>query len=128
MRRRLREVRSARDGRLLELGALVFELHRHERRDSKLLEAGVARVAALDDEERALATALAIPQGLPALARPSGEAPGRTAESPARAELARPGATGAERVGLERSAGERDTRFAAEPERPTSPKNAAAER
>lgn len=67
MRRRLREVRRARDGRLLELGALVFELHRRERRDPKLLEQGVARVASLDVEERALATALGTLAELPAL-------------------------------------------------------------
>jgi hypothetical protein len=62
MRRRLRAVRHDRDARLLELGALVFELRRRERDAPALVEVAVQRVQALDEEERALVTAVAGPE------------------------------------------------------------------
>lgn len=62
MRRRLRAVRRDRDARLLELGALVFELRRRERDAPALVEVAVQRVQALDEEERALVAAVAGPE------------------------------------------------------------------
>jgi hypothetical protein len=58
MRRRLRAVRAARDRSMLELGALVFEMHRRDRHDARLVQSGVERVAGWDAEERALSAAL----------------------------------------------------------------------
>ncbi|MGI8845411.1 MAG: hypothetical protein ACR2HC_04440, partial [Thermoleophilaceae bacterium] len=58
MRRRLRRQRSVREALLLDLGALVFELHRHGRREPELLQAKAAELTAVDDEVRALAEAL----------------------------------------------------------------------
>lgn len=155
MRRRLRVVRRARDGRLLELGALVFELHRRERRDPKLLEEGVARVAALDVEERALAAALGTLSELPALASAAGcrtcgaglpegarfcvecgaptslDTPaGRPAQAPTtsapRPELRRPEQPASAAVAIESPPVERDTRSAST--RADRSANVAAER
>lgn len=156
MRRRLRVVRRARDGRLLELGALVFELHRRERRDPRLLDQGVARVAALDVEERALAAALGTLSELPALAPAAGcrtcgaalpesarfcvecgaptslDTPAltRPAQAPTtsapRPELTRPERPASEPVAVESPPVERDTRSASRGEDRSA--NVAAER
>ena len=58
MRRRLRRQRQMREALLLDLGALVFELHRHGRREPELLQAKAAELSAVDEEVRALAEAL----------------------------------------------------------------------
>ena len=58
MRRRLREQRRMREALLLDLGALVFELHRQGRREPELLQAKAAELSAVDQEVRALARAL----------------------------------------------------------------------
>ena len=58
MRRRLRRQRQMREALLLDLGALVFELHRHGRREPELLQAKAAELSAVDKEVRALADAL----------------------------------------------------------------------
>jgi hypothetical protein len=58
MRRRLRRQRQMREALLLDLGALVFELHRHGRREPELLQAKAAELTAVDEEVRALADAL----------------------------------------------------------------------
>ncbi|MGI8596196.1 MAG: hypothetical protein ACR2LY_02790 [Thermoleophilaceae bacterium] len=58
MRRRARRLRRSREVLLLELGALVFESERRGRRDPNLVSAKVERLRAVDDEARALSTAL----------------------------------------------------------------------
>ena len=58
MRRRLRRQERVREALLLDLGALVWELHREGRREPELLQAKAAELAAVDDEVRALAEAL----------------------------------------------------------------------
>src|SRR3954467_1062350 len=58
MRRRLRRQQRIREALLLDLGALVFELHRQGRREPELLQAKAAEVSAVDNEVRALAEAL----------------------------------------------------------------------
>ena len=58
MRRRLRRQQRVREALLLDLGALVYELHRHGRREPELLQAKAAELSAVDDEVRALAEAL----------------------------------------------------------------------
>lgn len=58
MRRRLREQRRMREALLLDLGALVFELQRQGRREPELLQAKAAELTAVDNEVRALASAL----------------------------------------------------------------------
>ena len=58
MRRRLRQQQRIREALLLDLGALVFELHRQGRREPELLQAKAAEVSAVDNEVRALAEAL----------------------------------------------------------------------
>jgi len=58
MRRRLRQQRSVREALLLDLGALVFELHRHGRREPELLQAKAAELTGVDVEVRALSQAL----------------------------------------------------------------------
>jgi hypothetical protein len=58
MRRRLREQKRMREALLLDLGALVFELQRHGRREPELLQAKAAELSAVDNEVRALANAL----------------------------------------------------------------------
>src|SRR2546423_15091814 len=58
MRRRLRHQQRIREALLLDLGALVFELHRQGRREPELLQAKAAELSAVDDEVRALAAAL----------------------------------------------------------------------
>src|SRR3954463_11882360 len=58
MRRRLRQQRRVREALLLDLGALVFELHRHGRREPGRRQAKAAELGAVDAEVRALADAL----------------------------------------------------------------------
>jgi hypothetical protein len=58
MRRRARQLRRRREAMLLELGALLFEMHRRDRHEPELLDRKLAEIRALDDEERALAAAL----------------------------------------------------------------------
>jgi hypothetical protein len=59
MRRRLRERRRAREAMLLDLGALVYELHRQGRRAPELLQQKAAELTLVDDEVRELEDALA---------------------------------------------------------------------
>ena len=58
MRRRLRRLHRTRDALLLELGALVLELHRQGRQDSELVQRKTEELRAIDDEARGLARAL----------------------------------------------------------------------
>src|ERR671930_495156 len=58
MRRRLRRQQRVREALLLDLGALVYELHRQGRREPELLQAKAAELSAVDDEVRGLAEAL----------------------------------------------------------------------
>src|SRR3954467_8947868 len=58
MRKRPRPPQRARGARLLDLGALVYELHRQGRREPELLQAKAAELSAVDNEVRALAEAL----------------------------------------------------------------------
>ena len=58
MRRRLRQQKRMREALLLDLGALVYELHRHGRREPELLQAKAAELTAVDQEVRGLAEAL----------------------------------------------------------------------
>lgn len=64
MRRRLRRQRRMREALLLDLGAIVFELHRQGRREPELLQAKAAELKAIDDEVRALADALDAGEGM----------------------------------------------------------------
>ena len=64
MRRRLRRQRRMREALLLDLGAIVFELHRQGRREPELLQAKAAELKAVDDEVRALADALDTGEGM----------------------------------------------------------------
>jgi hypothetical protein len=70
MRRRLRRQQRIREALLLDLGALVFELHRHGRREPELLQAKAAELTTVDEEIRALATALEVGDELPQLVAP----------------------------------------------------------
>ena len=58
MRRRLRERRREREARLLDLGALVYELHRQGKRAPELLQEKAAELAVVDEEVRELEAAL----------------------------------------------------------------------
>ena len=58
MRRRLRRQTQVREALLLDLGALVFELHRQGRREPELLQAKAAELVAVDEEVRALGESL----------------------------------------------------------------------
>ena len=58
-RRRLRDVRRARDELLRDLGALVMEMHRQSRHDPALVERKAREAIAVDSEFRALSAALA---------------------------------------------------------------------
>ncbi|MDQ3647657.1 MAG: hypothetical protein M3433_03560 [Actinomycetota bacterium] len=58
MRRRMRRQRQVREALLLDLGALVFELHRQGRREPELLQAKAAELSEVDEEVRALSDAL----------------------------------------------------------------------
>jgi hypothetical protein len=57
-RRRLRERRRVREALLLDLGALVYELHRQGRRAPELLQQKAAERTVVDDEVRELEAAL----------------------------------------------------------------------
>jgi hypothetical protein len=57
-RRRLREQRRLREALLLDLGALVYELHRQGRRAPELLQQKAAELTVVDDEVRALQAGL----------------------------------------------------------------------
>jgi hypothetical protein len=59
MQRRLRQQRRAREAMLLDLGALVYELHRHGRRAPELLQQKAAELEVVDEEVRELEDALA---------------------------------------------------------------------
>lgn len=59
MRRRLRELRRVREGLLLDLGAIVYELHRQGKRAPELLQQKAAELTDIDDEVRELEDALA---------------------------------------------------------------------
>ena len=56
-----------REALLLDLGAIIFELHRQRRREPDLLQAKAAELDAVDAEVRALAHALDGGSGLPEL-------------------------------------------------------------
>jgi hypothetical protein len=56
-----------REALLLDLGAIIFELHRQERREPALLQAKAAELEEVDNEVRALADALGEGRGLPQL-------------------------------------------------------------
>jgi hypothetical protein len=59
MRRRLRRQRRLRETLLLDLGALVYELHRQGTRAPELLQEKAAELTEVDDDVRALEAALA---------------------------------------------------------------------
>jgi len=67
MRRRLRQQTRMREALLVDLGALVYELHRHGRREPELLQTKAAELTAVDSEVRALADALDAGYGMLAL-------------------------------------------------------------
>jgi hypothetical protein len=54
MGRRLRELKREREARLLDLGALVYELHRQGKRAPELLQEKAAQLAVVDEEAREL--------------------------------------------------------------------------
>jgi hypothetical protein len=58
MRRRLSERRRVREALLLDLGALVYELHRQGKRAPELLQEKAGELQEVDDEVRALEEAL----------------------------------------------------------------------
>jgi hypothetical protein len=59
MRKRLREQKHERETRLLDLGALVYELHRHGKRAPELLQQKAAALTLIDNEVRELEATLA---------------------------------------------------------------------
>jgi hypothetical protein len=67
LRRRLRQQRQAREAMLLDLGALVYELHRQGRRAPELLQQKAAELEVVDGEVRELEDRLAglAPDGEP---------------------------------------------------------------
>jgi hypothetical protein len=67
LRRRLDRQERMREALLLDLGAIIFELHRQRRREPELLQAKAAELDAVDAEVRALAHALDGGSGLPEL-------------------------------------------------------------
>jgi hypothetical protein len=58
MRLRLREQRRVRDALLLDLGALVYELHRHGKRAPELLQQKAAELTVIDEDVRYLEESL----------------------------------------------------------------------
>jgi hypothetical protein len=58
MWRRLRTRRREREAMLLDLGALVYELHRQGRRAPELLQEKASELGVVDDEVRELESAL----------------------------------------------------------------------
>jgi hypothetical protein len=67
LRRRLDRQERVREALLLDLGAIVFELHRQSRREPELLQAKATELRAVDQEVRGLADALEEGVGMPAL-------------------------------------------------------------
>jgi hypothetical protein len=67
LRRRLVRQERVREALLLELGAIIFELHRQGRREPELLRAKAADLADVDVEVRTLTKALGEGQSLPEL-------------------------------------------------------------
>jgi hypothetical protein len=67
MRRRLRRQRRVREALLLDLGALVYELHRQGKRAPELLQEKAGELGAVDDEVRGLEEALGDGAGLEGL-------------------------------------------------------------
>jgi hypothetical protein len=67
MRRRLRRQRRVREALLLDLGALVYELHRQGKRAPALLQEKAGELGAVDDEVRGLEEALGDGAGLEGL-------------------------------------------------------------
>jgi hypothetical protein len=67
LRRRLGRQERVREALLLDLGAIIFELHRQERREPEVLQAKAAELVAIDDEVRAITEALGEGHGLPQL-------------------------------------------------------------
>ena len=59
MRRRLRDRKRERQRRLLDLGALVYELHRQGKRAPELLQQKAAALTLIDNEVRELEAQLA---------------------------------------------------------------------
>jgi hypothetical protein len=59
-RRRLRESRLEREELLLDLGALVYELHRQGRRAPELLQRKASQLTVIDNEVRELEAALGV--------------------------------------------------------------------
>jgi hypothetical protein len=59
MRRRLRDRKRERERRLLDLGALVYELHRQGKRAPELLQQKAAALTLIDNEVRELEAQLA---------------------------------------------------------------------
>jgi hypothetical protein len=70
MRRRLRRQQRVREALLLDLGALVFELHRQGRREPELLQAKAAELTTVDEEVRSLAAVLQPGEETPQLVAP----------------------------------------------------------
>ena len=58
IRRRLRERKRLREARLLDLGALVYELHRQGKRAPELLQQKAAELSEIDAEVRELEATL----------------------------------------------------------------------
>jgi hypothetical protein len=73
MQQRLRECRRDREARLLDLGALVYELHRQGKRAPELLQSKAAELELIDSEVRELEAQLS---GEPAPAPPPAEEEG----------------------------------------------------
>jgi hypothetical protein len=67
MRRRLRRQRRVREALLLDLGALVYELHRQGKRAPELLQEKAGELTLVDEEVRALEEALGDGAGLDGL-------------------------------------------------------------
>jgi hypothetical protein len=67
LRRRLDRQARVREALLLDLGAIIFELHRQERREPEVLQAKAAELVEIDDEVRAITAALGEGYGLPEL-------------------------------------------------------------
>ena len=64
-RRRLRERKREREDLLLDLGAIVYELHRQGRRAPDLLQRKASQLTVVDDEVRELEAALGVEDGEP---------------------------------------------------------------
>jgi hypothetical protein len=67
LRKRLDRQERVREALLLDLGAIVFELHRQGRREPELLQAKATELRAVDHEVRGLCDALEEGKDLPAL-------------------------------------------------------------